>query len=184
MTMLPEWGAWVECTNRKYQNPKKTVFRQGAVFSNRAVFRRNPELIDLTAKVWSNGSVNHSLMGTNILIVEDDTVIAKMYAEKFEREGFVVKRAENGIEAATVIASFIPDVILMDMMMPTMNGFETIGMIRTLAPSLEQSKIIVFSNLSSEQDRERAMSLGADGYLLKAETTPSDAVTYVRKVME
>lgn len=70
------------------------------------------------------------------------------------------------------------------MMMPTMNGFETIGMIRTLAPSLEQSKIIVFSNLSGEEDRERAMSLGADGYLLKAETTPSDAVAYVKKVLE
>ncbi len=98
-------------------------------------------------------------MNENILIVEDDPVIASMYAGKFEREGFNVKIAENGIIATTIISSFFPKVILMDMMMPTMNGFETIGVIRKLAPSLEDSKIIVFSNLSSEEDRTKAKEL-------------------------
>lgn len=129
--------------------------------------------------------INNSLpMNENILIVEDDPVIASMYAGKFEREGFVVKIAENGIAATTIIGSFFPNVILMDMMMPTMNGFETIAVIRKLAPSLEASKIIVFSNLSSEEDRSKAKELGADGYLVKAETTPAAAVAYVRTLLE
>lgn len=96
----------------------------------------------------------------------------------------MVKIAENGIEATTIIGTFSPKVILMDMMMPTMNGFETIGVIRKLAPTLEYSKIIVFSNLSSEEDRAKAKELGADGYLVKAETTPSAAVAYVKKLLE
>lgn len=123
-------------------------------------------------------------MNEKILIVEDDSEIAAMYAGKFEREGFQVKIAVDGIQATSVVGDFAPQVILMDMMMPTMSGFETIGVIRRLAPSLENSKIIVFSNLSSEEDRKRAKDLGADGYLVKAETTPADAVVFIKKLLE
>ena len=122
-------------------------------------------------------------MNQNLLIVEDDPIIAEMYAGKFEREGFHVKIAENGIIATTIIWTFSPAVILLDMMMPTMNGFETISVIRKLAPSLETTKIIIFSNLSGEGDRNKAKELGADGYLVKAETTPASAVAYVRKLL-
>ena len=84
------------------------------------------------------------------------------------------------MEAITHVMEFAPDAILLDIMMPSMDGFETLRVIRELAPSL-RTKIVMFSNLNRQTDIDRCMSSGADAYLLKADTTPADAV---RKVEE
>lgn len=118
-----------------------------------------------------------------ILIVEDDLELANMYSMKFEREGFTVKICPNGLNAVTDVTSYIPDVILLDIMMPGMDGFETLRVIRQLAPSLK-TKIIMFTNLNSQSDIDRCMMLGADDFLLKANTTPKEAVDRVRQMIE
>jgi DNA-binding NarL/FixJ family response regulator len=67
-------------------------------------------------------------------------------------------------------------------MMPTMDGFETLRVIRSLAPSLVDMKIIMFSNLHSQEDIDKCMRLGANGFLIKANTTPKEAVELVEKL--
>ena len=85
------------------------------------------------------------------------------------------------MEAVTSVMEFAPDAILLDIMMPSMNGFETLRVIRELAPSL-RTKIIMFSNINRQTDIDRCMQSGADAYLLKAETTPSDAVKKIEEI--
>lgn len=110
-----------------------------------------------------------------ILIVEDDRDLSTMYRLKFEKEWFETKIADNGLNAIALVTEFEPNVILLDIMMPGMDGFETLRVIRELAPSLK-CKIVMFSNLNKKEDIDKCMDLGADAYLLKANTTPKEAV--------
>ncbi len=103
-----------------------------------------------------------------------------LYSIKFEKEWYIVKVCNDGIDAVTKVMEFAPDAILLDIMMPSMDGFETLRVIRELAPSLK-TKIVMFSNLNRQDDIDRCMQSGADAYLLKADTTPADAV---RKIEE
>ena len=121
-------------------------------------------------------------MQNKILIVEDDIDLSTMYKIKFEKEGFDVKVADNWLSAVTYVTEFKPDAILLDIMMPSMDGFETLRVIRDLAPSLN-TKIIMFSNLNSKDDIDKCMKLWADAYLLKASTTPKDAVEKVKSMI-
>jgi len=88
----------------------------------------------------------------------------------------------NGLNAVADVTNFMPDAILLDIMMPSMDGFETLRVMRQLAPSLK-IKIIMFTNLNSQNDIDRCMSLGADDFLLKANTTPREAVERVQKLL-
>jgi len=117
-----------------------------------------------------------------ILIVEDDMELATMYKLKFEKEWFNIKIADNWFTAITEVTEFNPNIILLDIMMPSMDWFETLRIIRELAPSLE-CKIIMFSNLNSKEDIDKCMKLWADAYLLKAEITPKQAVDKIYELL-
>jgi DNA-binding response OmpR family regulator len=121
-------------------------------------------------------------MQNKILIVEDDTDLSTMYKIKFEKEWYEVKVADNWLTAVTLVTEFKPNAILLDIMMPSMDWFETLRVIRDLAPSLN-TKIIMFSNLNSKDDIDKCMKLWADAYLLKASTTPKDAVEKVKSMI-
>ena len=118
-----------------------------------------------------------------ILIVEDSAIISDLYRIKFEKEWYTVKVCSDGMEAVAHVMEFAPDAILLDIMMPSMDGFETLRVIRELAPSLK-TKIIMFSNLNRQTDIDRCMQSGADAYLLKADTTPAQAVQKVEELFE
>lgn len=122
-------------------------------------------------------------MAYKILIVEDDKDLSTMYSIKFEIEWFEVKVSENWLNAVTLFTEFKPNAVLLDIMMPSMDWFETLRVIRDLAPSLK-TKIIMFSNLNSKEDIDKCMKLWADAYLLKANTTPKDAVEKVLDLIE
>ena len=117
-----------------------------------------------------------------ILLVEDNETIANMYQTKFEKANHIVKICNNGMNAVTDVTVFMPDVILLDIMMPYMDGFETLRTIRQLAPSL-RTKIVMFSNLNSPNDIEKCRSLGADDYLVKADTTPKQALEAIHRIV-
>ncbi len=117
-----------------------------------------------------------------VLIVEDDMELAQMYRLKFEKEWFQVKIADNWFTAVTLVTEFEPNAILLDIMMPSMDWFETLRVIRELAPSLD-CKIIMFSNLNSKEDIEKCMSRWADAYLLKANTTPKEATEKIYELL-
>lgn len=118
-----------------------------------------------------------------ILIVEDDINIIDIYKIKFEKEWFDVKIAENWLIALWLIADYTPDLILLDVMMPSMNWYDSLTTLKHLAPSMKNSKIIMFSNLWSKEDVEKAMEMWADWYIVKANFEPKEVVLKVKEYL-
>lgn len=118
-----------------------------------------------------------------IFIVDDDKFLLDMYTFKFKEKGFDVIQAFGSIDALDKLKGGItPDVLLLDVVMPTMDGFELLGVIqeRGLAP---KSKVIILSNLGQTADIEKGRSLGVQGYVIKASSTPSEVVEKVLTVL-
>lgn len=117
-----------------------------------------------------------------IIIVEDDPMITEIYQKKFSSSGFEVITAGDGDKALALAEREKVDVILLDLIMPEMDGFEVIKKLRGgVCPS--ETKIIVFSNLSQKEDRDRAMKLGADGFIIKSNYSPSELVKEVGEIL-
>ena len=118
-----------------------------------------------------------------VLIVEDEQDIRDIYALKFEKEGFKVQTAGNGEAAMAIIESNIFDIILLDVIMPKLDGFEVL---RRLKDSEKTKNIPVFllSNLSQEAEINQGLKLKADKYLIKADFTPEEVVIKVREFLQ
>lgn len=117
-----------------------------------------------------------------ILIIEDDVVLSEMYAIKLKKEGFEVKESINWLTALTILTEYDPDLILLDIMMPTMNWFETLKTIKNQTSS--KSKIIMFTNIVDQEKIDEAMQYWADDYLIKSNTNPSDMILKINKLLE
>lgn len=118
-----------------------------------------------------------------IIIVEDDPMISEIYERKFSEAGFQTLVAAAGDQVLEMARYQNPDLILLDLMIPRMDGFEVIKNIKDgTYPS--NIKIIVSSNLSEREDREKAMKLGADGFVTKADYTPSELVKEIQRMMD
>lgn len=118
-----------------------------------------------------------------ILVVEDETFLVKIYAVKLKKEGFDVTIANDGEEAVKLAADVKPDLILLDLILPKMNGFEALERMRASATNKE-TPVIVLSNLGQEEDIKRAETLGADGYLVKANFSIQDIVAKIKDTLE
>lgn len=116
-----------------------------------------------------------------ILIIEDDKIISDMYALKFRNSGHDVEQATDWLLWLTKVIDFKPDLILLDIMMPSMNWFETLEVIKNQSSS--KCKIIMFTNVIDNEKVEEAMKYWADEYLIKANTNPSDAVEKAEKLL-
>jgi len=117
----------------------------------------------------------------NILLVDDDAFLRDMYALKFTQLGDEVAVAKTGDEALSILTKSSFDVIIMDMVMPGMSGIELLIEIRKTIPAT-QSKCIVLSNQAEISDKQMAENAGADGYIVKAESIPSEVVTKVHNI--
>lgn len=120
---------------------------------------------------------------SKILIVEDDPFLLKMYQKKFQVEGFEVEVAEDGVAGLEKMASFAPDLVLMDIMMPKLNGLEAIQKAKA-DPTTAKIPILVLTNLSTSTDAEAAVKKGAVGFLVKSDYTPSQVITKVKSVLK
>lgn len=120
-------------------------------------------------------------MDKKLLIIEDDKVLNDMYSTKFTKEWFKVESAYEWLSGLSKVASFNPDVILLDIMMPSMNGFETLEAIKSHTSS--NCKIIIFTNIVDKDKINKAIEMWADDYLIKADTTPRDAVEKVEEYL-
>ena len=119
-----------------------------------------------------------------ILIVDDDTFLLDMYAFKFSQNNFEVYTAIGGLQSIDKLKGGLkPDIILMDLIMPEMDGFEMLEKINTdnLSPN---SVKIVLSNKSHQEDIDRCMSLGAAGYIVKANSTPVEVIEQVSAILD
>lgn len=102
-----------------------------------------------------------------LMVVDDDRFITKVYSIKLTHEGYDVILAYNGEEALEKAKKDKPGLILLDLIMPRMDGFETLERLKK-DPKLKKIPVLVLSNLGQETDIERAMELGAEDYLVKS----------------
>lgn len=121
---------------------------------------------------------------TKIIIVEDDSMISEIYQKKFVESGFEVLTAKTGEQVLALAKNNPVDLILLDLIMPKMDGFEVIERLRKGSEYDKSIKIIISSNLSQREDQEKAMKLGADGFVTKSEHTPSELVSEVSRMMK
>jgi len=114
-----------------------------------------------------------------ILLVEDDDSLASVYLTRLEAEGFMVKRVPNGEEALSATIAFHPDLILLDVMMPKVSGFDVLDILRN-TPETANVQVIMLTALSQESDKQRAVDLGVDDYLVKSQVVIADVVERVK----
>ena len=114
-----------------------------------------------------------------ILLVEDDTALSAVYRSRLEIEGFDVREANNGEDALSATVEYRPDLILLDVMMPKISGFDVLDILRN-TPETANVRIIMLTALSQPKDRERAESLGVDDYLVKSQVVIGDVVARVK----
>lgn len=120
---------------------------------------------------------------TKIAIIEDDPVISQMYRMKFEADGFDVQLANNGERGVAMVESFLPDIILMDLQMPEMDGATALGIIRKNDWG-RTIPVIILTNLGEEESPKSIRELGIHSYIVKAELTPRQVVQRVKEALE
>lgn len=118
----------------------------------------------------------------HILLVEDDGFLASIYAQKLELEGFDVSLATNGEDGVRLATKDIPDLILLDLVMPKLNGFEVLERLKQEATT-KNIPVLVLTNLGQREDVERCMQLGAAGYVIKAHSLPHETVAKVKELL-
>jgi DNA-binding response OmpR family regulator len=122
-------------------------------------------------------------MSAKIAIVEDDQAISQMYRIKFEAEGYVVETAENGKLGLELAESMKPDMILLDLMMPEMNGDEMLEKLRksTWGKSI---KVVILTNMGEQEVPAEVKKLGVVAVILKADMTPRQVAELVKKQLK
>jgi CheY-like chemotaxis protein len=119
----------------------------------------------------------------NILLVEDDDFLSDMYKTKFESEGFKVVVAQDGEECLRALKEGLkPVAVLLDVVMPNMDGIEVLETIKN-TDEIKDNIVIMLTNMGQKEEIDKAMSLGAKGYLVKANFTPSEVVREVQKIL-
>jgi DNA-binding response OmpR family regulator len=115
-----------------------------------------------------------------IAIIEDDQAISQMYRFKFEAEGYTVQTAENGELGLELAQSMMPDIILLDLMMPIMTGDAMLAKLRATDWGAS-IKVIILTNMGEQEIPPRVRELGVDGVILKADMTPRQVADVVKK---
>lgn len=117
-----------------------------------------------------------------ILIVEDDAFLSNMYVEKFRAEGFAVIAATNGTDAVKLAREELPAVVLLDVMLPQMDGFAVLGQLKA-DEATRNIPVLLLTNLSQKEDVDRGRELGAADFLIKAHFMPNEVVRKVQAVL-
>ena len=115
-----------------------------------------------------------------ILLVEDDTNLQEIYSARFQAEAYTVITANDGEEALATAVRERPDLIVLDVMMPKISGFDVLDILRS-TPETKDTKVIMMTALSQDSDRKRGESLGVNRYLIKSQVTLEDVVNAVKQ---
>ena len=118
-----------------------------------------------------------------VLIIEDDVYISEMYKIKFESENYKTVITNNGSEVIKIIKKEKPDIILLDIVMPVMDGFDVLKIIKS-DKKFNSIPVVMLTNLSQKESIERVFELGAKGYIVKSHFTPSEVVKKVKDILD
>jgi DNA-binding response OmpR family regulator len=119
---------------------------------------------------------------SSLLIIEDDPLILRMYQQAFEFKKHKIFIADNGEDGLKLAKDELPDVILMDIMMPKMNGLEVLKMLK-LNQDTKKIPVIMLTNMGEEKDVQTALSLGAIKYITKIDHTPKEVIHEVEQII-
>lgn len=122
-------------------------------------------------------------MAKKILVVEDDKFLRELITQKLMKEDYETSEAVDGEEGIKKIKEEKPDLVLLDLILPGIDGFEVLSKKREDA-SLGQIPVIILSNLGQKEDVERGLKLGAVDYLIKAHFTPGEIIEKVKNVLK
>ena len=117
-----------------------------------------------------------------ILIIEDDKFLRELIVKKLVNEGFDVHEAVDGESGVKKIKELRPDLVLLDLILPGIDGFEVLSRIKE-DPSMETIPVIILSNLGQKEDIERGLKLGARDFLVKAKFTPSEIIQKIKNAL-
>jgi two-component system chemotaxis response regulator CheY len=117
-----------------------------------------------------------------IAIVEDDLAISQMYRIKFESEGFTVETADNGALGLQMLENFKPDVLLLDLMMPEMNGDEMLEKLRATDWG-KGIKVFILTNMGEQEAPDNLKNLNITDFIVKADMTPRQVAEKVKAVL-
>lgn len=118
-----------------------------------------------------------------ILIVEDDRFLRELLAAKFTREGYTVIEAVRGEDVLPTVRERSPHIVLLDLVLPGVDGFEILQKLKADKNS-SAIPVIILSNLGAREDVEKALGLGADEFMIKAHHTPQEIVDTIKRTLE
>mgnify|MGYP001586913111 CR=1 FL=1 len=118
-----------------------------------------------------------------ILIIEDDPFLLKLYKEILSDTGLEVEEALDGETGLRKVKDSKPDLILLDIMLPKMNGLDVLEKLKE-GQSTREIPVVIITNLASEEDKKRAMDLGAISYMIKTEYEPDQVVALVKEIIK
>lgn len=118
----------------------------------------------------------------HVLIIDDDLFISDLYSLELQKAGFMVTTASGGELGLSKIPLEKPDIVLLDVAMPSMDGLTVLGKIRE-NPQFNSIKVMLLTNIRDEETIRDGLSKGADGYLLKTSLTPAQVADEVRKTL-
>jgi len=122
-------------------------------------------------------------MAKTILIVEDDKFLRELITQKLIKEGYEISEAIDGEEGIKKIKEEKPDLVLLDLILPGIDGFEVLSKMKE-DPALAQIPVIILSNLGQKEDVERGLKLGAVDYLIKAHFTPGEIIEKIKNALK
>lgn len=122
-------------------------------------------------------------MKEKVLIVDDTEFYQKAYQNKLLSAGYLVRVANNGVEALKALTIEKPDLILLDLMMPIMDGFKVLQAVRA-NPDLQSVPVIVFSAKGASDEISKAFEAGANDFLVKATTTPNKVIEKIKETLQ
>jgi len=122
-------------------------------------------------------------MSKKILIIEDDKFVRELIAQKLTEEGYEALMTVDGEEGMVQIKEKKPDLVLLDLILPGIDGFEVLSRMKA-DPNLAQIPVVILSNLGQKEEIERGLKLGAIDYMIKAHFTPREIIEKVNSVLK
>ncbi len=134
--------------------------------------------------VASNTATEKTLDNSTIkvLLVEDDSFLSSIVFGRLQKEGYNIRLAKDGESALVELVKEVPDIMLLDLIMPGMTGFEVLEKVKA-EEKYKDVSVVIFSNLGQEHEIEKAKKLGADDFLVKAESTPNVVIKKIGEIL-
>src|SRR3990167_9285690 len=121
--------------------------------------------------------------GTKILMVDDDKMLIDLYKERLELAGYQVEISRDGEEGLAKVHEVKPDIVLLDIMMPKVNGYEALASIKS-DPATKDVPVIILSALMRDVNKSKAVESGADDYILRENAVPADVIQKIEAVLK